>query len=336
MFKQWLCQIDVGLRIETQGPLLVKSGAASVIGADMAPVLVFRNGKPEPYIPGSSLKGVVRSHVERIARTLTPGSVCLPYVDKEDQLNHLPQVDAFLGCGHQLDQNRALKSADWYRYSCAACRTFGSTKVAGRFAIADAYSSPALAGKERPFAFETRDGVAIDRFTGGAARGKKFDFEAVAAGSVFETQIRLENFELWQVAVLHLILDDLADGVIRVGSGRSRGLGEIKADVTSFQVAYLDRPRTLEGLAELLAKTAAGKEEIGRYGLFTGQPETMDRQPELPTPTLRGVRNVFDLGAATWRDHTAPVVPTFAAFLESRDWHTEIARVSVPARGGRS
>lgn len=353
MHKRWLCQIDVGLELEARGPLLVKSGAATIVGADMGPVLTFRDGKEQPFIPGSSLKGVLRSHVERVARSLRTGSVCIPYVDTERRLQEeqrrLPraaQTHLFRGCGHQLHGERGqgerlrerLGSAQWYRHACAACRLFGSTKVAGRLQVLDAYIPKARAQLGDGFTFETRDGVAIDRFTGGAAQGLKFDMDVVAAGSVFETSIRLESFELWQVAILHLLLDDLADGLLRVGSGRSRGLGAVDGRVTSFRVAYPSPQERLVGAAELLAQIGAS-DEAAEYGLLPRDQAVESGLPKLPDPGRRGIRHVYDLGTEGWRSHTEPVVPLFGAFLErghgSGGWSQDIAAAVREAAGRR-
>ena len=76
MLKKIVNEAFCTLRITTTGPLLVKSGHASVSGPDMTPVLTFRNGKQEVFIPGSSLKGVFRSHIEKIVCSLKPRVVC--------------------------------------------------------------------------------------------------------------------------------------------------------------------------------------------------------------------------------------------------------------------
>src|SRR5438552_2815083 len=81
MMRKWLCQADVAVLLEPVDPVLIKSGTATLDGPDMVPVQTLRDGKETYYFPGSSLKGVLRSHFERIARTLREGSVCLPYYD---------------------------------------------------------------------------------------------------------------------------------------------------------------------------------------------------------------------------------------------------------------
>ena len=78
MLRRWLCQADLTLRLTPLDPVLIKSGYATVDGPDMVPVQTYKDGKSVYYFPGTSLKGVLRSRIERIARTLRPGSVCIP------------------------------------------------------------------------------------------------------------------------------------------------------------------------------------------------------------------------------------------------------------------
>lgn len=57
------------------------------MGPDMTPVRTYRNGRWEVYLPGSSLKGVFRSHLEKVARTLcaSQSASCNPFVRAVDR-----------------------------------------------------------------------------------------------------------------------------------------------------------------------------------------------------------------------------------------------------------
>lgn len=112
-----------------------------------------------------------------------------------------------------------------YADSCPTCRLFGSTGFIGRLAINDAY----LDSSEIK---EQRDGVGIDRLTGGASHGAKFELEVVSTGVVFETNIHLRNFEIWQLGMLFVVIQDMEDELIRLGSGRSRGLGNVTTTIS--------------------------------------------------------------------------------------------------------
>ena len=70
MPKKLLNECSFDLEIVPQGPILIKSGSQSISGPDMCFVKTFRNNGYEPYLPGSSLKGVLRSHAERIVNTI--------------------------------------------------------------------------------------------------------------------------------------------------------------------------------------------------------------------------------------------------------------------------
>src|SRR5205823_3816293 len=170
------------------------------------PVMTARGGGAgEPYLPGSSLKGVVRSHAERIARTVTEGQpgaplgACNPFKTGREQ-----REDRDAACGSRLEapreQRRPIDPVTAYRESCPICKLFGSTALLGRFAAPDAYLVPGC----RP-TIEQRDGVGIDRVTGGSSSSAKFDMQVVV-GARFETTLRLSNFELWQLGLAGIVL----------------------------------------------------------------------------------------------------------------------------------
>lgn len=307
MLRKWLCQADVTIEIEPVDPILVKSGHATIDGPDMVPVRTFRDGKSVYYLPGTSLKGVLRSHFERIARTLRPQSVCLPYFDPKRDGISIPvdeEKESF-GCGYRSRGKGDDPASAAYSDSCAACRLFGSLKFAGRFSIGDAYPLP-----ENVPTVESRNSVGIDRFTGGTVRDVLFDLQAVVGGR-FKANMRLTNFELWQLAALNLLIADLQDEMIAVGSGRSRGMGRIRADVSAFRLSYLraaQSPPSLSGIGQLA--TSAEQEEYALHDWTPAEPIA------LPEPAARGLRQEHVLD--DWSTHLQSLTPAFEAFLQ---WH---------------
>ena len=61
MLKRLVNEAYFTLTITTVGPVLVKSGHATLYGPDMTPVLTFRDGDWQVYLPGSSLKPKFRT-----------------------------------------------------------------------------------------------------------------------------------------------------------------------------------------------------------------------------------------------------------------------------------
>ena len=298
MLRKWLCQADVKIIIEPVDPILIKSGYATIDGADMVPVSTFKNGERVYYFPGSSLKGALRSHLERIARTLHPGRVCVPYYDDKKKGSipiPVPSEQHSYGCGYVASGHT---TSSVYANSCAVCRMFGSLKFGGRFSIGDAYpiEDPKL---------EARDGVGIDRFTGGTVPGVLFDLQVLVGGK-FEAELRLTNFEFWQLAALNLLLMDMADEIIMIGSGRSRGLGRVRITVCSYKLTYLQDFSHLEGLSQL-----ATPEEQGAYQLHDWSPPN---PIDLPPAQGRGLRQQYDL-SDDWSDQLQSLIPAFENFL---------------------
>jgi CRISPR-associated RAMP protein (TIGR02581 family) len=278
MLKRLVNEAHFTLTITTTGPVLVRSGHATLSGPDMTPVLTFRDDAWQVYLPGSSLKGVLRSHLEKVGRTLKQGVVCDPF-------HKPPERDAFCGFKFQSrkDEDEEITSQTAYRDSCPICRLFGSTEFIGRVSINDAY----LTTWNGRNPVESRDGVGIDRLTGGAAHGAKFELETVSSDVQFQTEVHLRNFETWQLGLLLLAVQDFEDGLIRIGSGRSRGLGSVEGGVDSVTINYLapvngKPPSEVWGLGKFLHLA-----DDASYG--TWPDDVLSVAPE-PTETRRGIR----------------------------------------------
>ncbi|NSW58078.1 MAG: CRISPR-associated protein [Armatimonadetes bacterium] len=234
----------VRLKITPDGPVLIKAGdALSGIQPDlpdMAFVRTFHRGRETVYFPGSSLKGVIRSHCERIVRTCVPLSedspaACDPLFDKLERGGPRihPKEKRVVSCCKWLQERH--KNADgWEMYarSCFVCRLFGNTSLASHSSFGDAVPIDGLADDDDPNLTEERNGVAIDRIYGSVAGGALFQFEVVTRGT-FEATIQLRNFTCAHLGLIGLALRDLNDQRLLVGFGKSRGLGRVKAEVAS-------------------------------------------------------------------------------------------------------
>ncbi len=247
MLKKLVNEAHCVLRIKAEGPLLIKSGYDTVHGANMTPVVTYRYGRPELYLPGSSLKGVFRSHIEKVICSLQPQVVCNPFLrlrddvsqsKEERQLKTEALSDYRYSCGDRFErlkgdesgkQKRELSTSEIYKESCPACRLFGSTSFIGRIAISDAHLVDSAGDEHISQKTERRDGIGIDRLTGGTSHGAKFEMEVITTGVTFETTIHLRNFEIWQLGMLFIVIQDMEDQLIYIGSGRSRGLGKVTA-----------------------------------------------------------------------------------------------------------
>ena len=322
MLKKIINSARIEMEIIPIDPLLIKSGQASVSGVNMAFVRTYRNGeKDEPFIPGSSLKGVIRSYAEKICRSLkdSPVPVCLPYLDPKDKAEKGEERQ--YSCGllfekFKKDKNlKTVPTPDVYSLSCPACRLFGSHCFIGRLATSDAYLTESFKAQGRPV-FEIRDGVAIDRITGGVANGP-FDLEVLTRGE-FTTSLDIRNFERWQLGLVALVLRDMEEGLVRIGFGKSRGLGRFKARITCFGITYYHRkPDTLSGLHALCSDN-----DRQQYGFFE---ESKKNAFELPQAEPNGLRNEYDL-TDNWKTALAPAVNDLIRYIETVSWPTDLEK----------
>ncbi|NVM01159.1 MAG: CRISPR-associated RAMP protein [Candidatus Helarchaeota archaeon] len=161
-----------------------------------------------PYIPGSSLKGVFRSFIERIASS-SGQSVCDPF-------NHRS------ACQNNKENQ------------CIACKIFGSQQIASHVYISDAI--PVL-----DFSTHIKPGIGINRVTGSTQRGAFFTVETITPGTEFKFKMIIENLDLFksnseEAKLLKLLLKELQSGSIRIGGKTSSGLGlvELKIDKINY------------------------------------------------------------------------------------------------------
>lgn len=253
MLKLTVNRVRIDFDLEPATPLLIKSGDEGAILHPELPKLMFvRTGPREDetvYIPGSSLKGVVRSAAERVL--LTVGMRCCDPLDQKTPCNDDARRQGDEIARNAKDarrRNGEHPMAPIYKAVCCGCRTFGSQAISSRVLFADAY--PPKDQRERANATERRSGVAIDRKTGGPRGGQLFDMELVTGGA-FRTSIHLGNVQLWQVALLGLVLRDLDEGFVRLGSAKSRGLGHMRVRLREAVLEQTDPARKLAAPAGL-------------------------------------------------------------------------------------
>jgi len=128
----------IRLIIAPVGPILIKAGSgdSDPTKPDMSFVRTFRNGQEQVYLPGSSLKGVLRSHCERLART----------VDSDERRRRhsgrplsCDPLDDRHSCSARslLKENREWPSTRKHKESCFICRIFGNMSIASQFRVAE-------------------------------------------------------------------------------------------------------------------------------------------------------------------------------------------------------
>jgi CRISPR-associated protein Csm3 len=232
--------------LELKTPMRLSSGHAS--DKTDAPLMCTREGIP--YIPGSSLRGAIRSELERILATTQKSDkklTCILFSD--DDCNRKIR---------EFQKKKELTDKDLLEHArnelCEVCKLFGAGIYASRLIIEDAYLIPA----KEPITNKLiiRDSVGIDRDTGTSVEGAKFDYEVMESGPTFKFFMQAENLSEDKNAdrlLINYILGLLEQGIY-IGGKRAAGLGKIQ--LTNYKVTGFENPEALRQAVFKKAKPA--------------------------------------------------------------------------------
>ncbi|MFQ5741492.1 MAG: RAMP superfamily CRISPR-associated protein [Acidobacteriota bacterium] len=214
-------------------------------------------------LSSSSFRGALRSQAERIARTMAPAGArrnggatssrrlrppC--YID-DPQLACKPVTRMTAVPEREGEEKKEEEGTrDAVENLCLTCRLFGASGWRSPLEIPDFF--PLEEGEELE-----QELVAIDRFTGGAAPGKKFNaryrFKPCLKGRI---GIDLARIDAGHAGLLVLGMRDLIEGDIQFGLGRGKGFGACTARITAVGLpdkwpVWLERGWIPEDVSEL-------------------------------------------------------------------------------------
>lgn len=242
-------------RYEFSGLLLAETGLHIGTGrpTPTSNAGVIRDFQGRPFIPGSSLKGALRSGVERRAEWLGLTSCRL-----EEGFRCLSTDKAAYDCHRDRPLSQRLQELNG-ALLCETCRLFGSRVVASKVQIDDL---PLDRGFEviAERMVEVRDGVGIERDSGTAAEGVKFDYEVVPSLTAFSFFMTAENLELPQLALLAVGLLEMMEGSIPLGGKSTRGLGRCRLKLQHLYRCELTPGDALTATEQLLRHLERGRE----------------------------------------------------------------------------
>jgi len=262
----------LGIAVDWQpvGPVMVK---ASVDGTavDMLPLTALDGDAVRLSLPGSALKGVLRTQSERIVRTVLGRDEAdrVPVTGRPpaflDQLKGMPLVEWLYGAAGERDDEATPGALRTGRGALSVADLHGGPPIPPEqwLKVEAAGGLPELLGTLGPVghgeggsggadlgAWQVAHHVAIDRWTGGAADG--FLYTVLEPFQVtwppLDLTLDLDRLRpddvLPALALLLLTLDDLAQGRMALGFGGNRGLGAVT--VTAIRIDTAD----LAGLAD--------------------------------------------------------------------------------------
>ena len=215
-------------KLELKSAMHIGGGQINLRGTD-SPIVLTPEGNP--FIPGSSFKGVFRSTVEKLVGAIPNTTTCSLFEGNCPTAN-------------QENFNSRRKNGNWTEPQlaqfldnelCDTCKLFGSPFSASKIFFSDLYVD------QWAEATQVRDGVAIDRDSERAVDRLKYDYEVVSVGSTFELEIVLEDPGCTDLRLACVGLNEFASGMGGIGGMRSRGLGSCQIiDLIGYQLNLTD------------------------------------------------------------------------------------------------
>ena len=224
-----LLVVDMQLTIPSGQDLLISSGSRDARDTEIQTVLAA-DGKEYWLLPGSSLRGVMRAWISRLAaRDRKPVAFSVDRYSDSTMPGGKPITGDDVGWNFIESDKRQSGSGAAKEVKCPVAALFGSLAKRGRIHITDALSKDPAKSNQK----QTRRHVAIDRVTGGATEGMLSSNEVLIGGSdrpVFTvrmliTKDAVANEDRWadEVRWLAQTLHAINIGLVRVGSSKSAG-----------------------------------------------------------------------------------------------------------------
>lgn len=212
-------------------------GAERSLAVDAPDTPVLRTVDGRPYLPGSSIKGAWRAYSEAIMRTIQAQQGHERFandpLEQEDiesfgltdkKISNIKAAMRQAGATEGDIDEELRKESTWVG------RVFGNSALAAKLLIKDAIIDPASWLRS-----EIRDGVGIDRDSGRAGQGLKYQFEVVPAGAQFPFEFIVENPSDAELGMVMLGVRAFERGDILLGGAKSRGLGWCRLESNRYQ-----------------------------------------------------------------------------------------------------
>jgi CRISPR-associated protein Csm3 len=201
----------------------IGSGQGGESGTDSG---ILMDAAEYPVVPGASLKGVFRSTVENLVASLNHiqlwacGLQNGLYSDRPCIGGGVTSNETYTMANKQYQNSHGKDVRGIEKNRCSVCTLFGSPLSGGRLFVSDAeLATPDI------FRLEHRDGVGLDRDSGTARDGIKYDYDVANSGLFYTTQIEIDHPAPADMALFGMGLLEWRYNGLRLGGKTSRGLG---------------------------------------------------------------------------------------------------------------
>lgn len=288
-------------KLVTTSPIHVGAGRAAEPGAiDLTFIRISHAGVHEPYIPGSSLKGILRSTSEALVNALGMQDKGIWACDPLSRQNNCGALLRRV-CEDLLAKGAAKQDVvkQVVNKLCIACQIYGSTIFGSPLSVYDAYPFINDSGKPT-YELGVKAGIAIGRDTGAVARGALYHVEYVTPGSEFNLGATAKNLPNYLVGLIATTITEINAGRTLIGGQKSRGMGQVKMMFSEVEVSagYRGDENILEAMPHV-------PEDI---------PVKVPLKPSVEKPTNADLelftRSVLESFAGAWRRYVSSKAAT--------------------------
>ncbi len=215
--------------LEASSPIHIGSGRVSAFG-EYETLKVLIQGEEVPYIPATSIRGMIRSYTERILRA-QGFRVCGGFGRGSCSSKHIGEVRLSDIVQKLIVEGRGLEALDLlWKELCLACKLFG----------AYGYEPKIITYDSLPISYRLghRAMIAIDRGTGALAPGSVRTIEYIQPGSKFRFRLDLINLPNYLIGLIALVIMDINAGFVRIGAFRSKGFGVLAIRDLSISIIH--------------------------------------------------------------------------------------------------
>ena len=200
------------IRLDSQ--MHIGAGEENIEFSPESGILMTRIGTKDkiffPYIPKSSIKGILRSEAERIAKAFSK---------LEDSPNYICRNYPEHYCRVEQDEN--------FIEPCVICKIFGGEDLASHIIFSDGIPTEET---KNIFKTKLKPGIAIDRKKQVSKDGSLFFIETLQPGAEFEFKMIINNISKETKPLEYKILRSLFKmiklGFLSIGGHKSTGMGK--------------------------------------------------------------------------------------------------------------
>lgn len=192
----------------------------------------------QPLIPGSTVRGALRRHLERLLAGLNRQDLepCGDHGTRDHQcVTAAPEVQARLASMIQSGSSPEELDGFLQGHLCPVCRLFGARMVPSRLRFPDLQPAPG-----GTIVLGARAGMGVDRITGAGHNRGVYQYEVVERGGTFGFTMIGENLDSEDLGMIGIALTEAAAEGIQIGGGRSHGVG--RCTIRDLTIRYLDKP----------------------------------------------------------------------------------------------